>query len=274
MSSCVRAQTPSHGFTLTELAVVLVIVALMIGGLRLPLSAQDDIRRTQETQKTLNEARDALIGFAAANGRLPCPASGVTNGQESYCDTTTSGPCVVTDEVAAYRAHGNCAHFYDGYLPAVTLGISSVDSQGFPLDAWGNRIRYAVTKDPTSGTMSSNADLNPRYSFTMIDGMKSKGMEFLHPDLHVCTSGPASLTAECATTSLATSSAAVVFSTGRDGPTGGVGTDEVANINGDRVFVSHEPAPKTAANGEFDDIVVWLSPNILFNRMIAAGRLP
>jgi hypothetical protein len=25
---------------------------------------------------------------------------------------------------------------------------------------------------------------------------------------------------------------------------------------------------------EFDDLVTWLSPNILFNRMIAAGRLP
>ena len=42
----------------------------------------------------------------------------------------------------------------------------------------------------------------------------------------------------------------------------------------DRVFVSHTPTPSNAANGEFDDIVVWISPNILFSRMVAAGQLP
>ena len=48
-------------------------------------------------------------------------------------------------------------------------------------------------------------------------------------------------------------------------------TDETANGNADRVVVSHTPT--TGAN-EFDDIVAWLSPNVLYNRMIAAGRLP
>jgi hypothetical protein len=41
------------------------------------------------------------------------------------------------------------------------------------------------------------------------------------------------------------------------------------------VFVSRDPA--AAGNGTdeaFDDIVVSLSPNLLFNRMVAAGKLP
>jgi hypothetical protein len=66
---------------------------------------------------------------------------------------------------------------------------------------------------------------------------------------------------------------AVIFSLGKNAPTGGTGADEAANINNDPVFVSHTPTPASSGN-EFDDLVTWLSPNILFNRMIAAGRLP
>ena len=59
-----------------------------------------------------------------------------------------------------------------------------------------------------------------------------------------------------------------------DGGYGGTGLDEAANLDGNRVFVSHTPAQDTATNGEFDDLMIWLSPNILFNRMVAAGKLP
>jgi len=34
------------------------------------------------------------------------------------------------------------------------------------------------------------------------------------------------------------------------------------------------PQRRGAATSEFDDIVTWLSPNILFNRMVVAGKLP
>ncbi len=40
----------------------------------------------------------------------------------------------------------------------------------------------------------------------------------------------------------------------------------------DNDFVMHtitQPGPN-----EFDDLVTWISPNILYNRLIAAGRLP
>jgi type II secretory pathway pseudopilin PulG len=44
--------------------------------------------------------------------------------------------------------------------------------------------------------------------------------------------------------------------------------DEGENTNNDEVFVSHDAA------SDFDDLVIWLSPNALFNRMVAAGKLP
>ena len=55
------------GFTLVELAVVLVIMAVLIGGMLVPLSAQRDIRNVSETQKQLSEIKEALLGFAIIN---------------------------------------------------------------------------------------------------------------------------------------------------------------------------------------------------------------
>ena len=64
----------NRGFTLIEMAIVLMIVGLLLGGMLVPLSAQMDQRNISDTQKSLSEIKEALIGYAMANGRLPCPA--------------------------------------------------------------------------------------------------------------------------------------------------------------------------------------------------------
>jgi type II secretory pathway pseudopilin PulG len=246
--------TFARGFTLTEPAVVLFIVALLIGGMLLPLSAQDDIRRSQETQKRLKDATEALIGFAAANGRLPCPATLATAGQESFA---AGGSAV----------NGNCSAF-DGLLPAAALGLSPTDQNGLLADGWNQAVRYAVF----TGTI--NGILNP---MTRTDGIRNATMPLVGAAmlLSVCTSATGIAATTCGTAvRLTDNTPAIVFSTGKNGASGGTGLDEAANLNGDAVFVSHDPTPTSFANGEFDDLVVWLSPNILFNRMIAAGRLP
>ncbi len=76
MRDTVSARTGSgqKGFSLIELAIVLVVVALLIGGLLVPLSMQIEQQRIRDTQKTLEEIKEALVGFAIANGRLPRPA--------------------------------------------------------------------------------------------------------------------------------------------------------------------------------------------------------
>lgn len=247
--------TFARGFTLTELAVVVAIIALLIGGMLMPLLAQDDVRRSRQTQKQLKEALDALIGHAAANGRLPCPATAVSNGQESFA-------------AGGNALNGNCSNFLDGFLPATTLGLAPTNANGLLIDAWNQPIRYAVPAGAINGIA------NP---FTRTDGAKGATMpEIGKVDaLSVCVSATGITAANCGVAArLSDRAPAVLLSTGKNGAAGGGGADEAANLNGDAVFVSHDPAPVGAANGEFDDIVVWLSPNLLFNRMIAAGRLP
>lgn len=241
-----------QGFTLVEMAMVMLIIGLLLAGLVPTVSSQMEQRQTSDTRKQIDEIQQSLIGFAIANGRFPCPATSASNGEESPV------------------GGGSCTNFYDGYVPAATLGINPVDSNTkLVVDAWNNPIRYAVASNTVSGVPNT---------FTSINGMQSATMNNIANAnlLNVCASATGITGSDCGSTTnkLTDKVPALVFSTGKNGGYGGTGLDEAANLNGNRVFVSHTPTPSTATNGEFDDHMIWLSPNILFNRMVAAGKLP
>jgi len=254
-----------RGFSLVELAVVLAIVALLVGGMLMPLGAQQDARRAQQTQATLTRAEEALIGFALAQGRLPCPASNISNGQEAYVGTVGASDCVQP---------------YDGFVPAVTLALQPVDAQGYLLDGWGQRVRYAVTAGSAPGSIAFTRDAGA-------GGMKDVGLGGLAPELRICASASGATAtgmanADCASnTLLASNAVAVLWSHGANGVRGGRGADEKHNPNpvdtrvaADRLFVSRPPSPAGSSGDEFDDLLTWLSPLVLYQRMIAGGRLP
>ena len=249
-----QEKSAAAGFTLIEMAVVLLIVGILLGGLLPTLSSRIEQQRLSEVHKQLDEIEQAMIGYALINGRLPCPASSSSNGSESF----SSG---------GSPANGNCSNFYNGYVPAATLGL--VTAEGYAVDPWGNRIRYALTR--------SNGN-----AFSNLNGMSTSGMSSLTPDLLVCTTATGISATSCAPGAALTASPGVplvIYSTGKNGSYAGTGSDETANPNpnsgnNDRVFVSHAPTAGSAANGEFDDIVIWLSPGILLGKMVAAGKLP
>jgi len=242
------SQRSIRGFTLVELAIVLIIVGLLIGGTTVMIGSVQDSANTKETQRRLVQAHDALLGFAAGNGRLPCPAAAPNAGG-------TESPS---------NGSGACTAALNGYLPGTTLGLSPTDEQGYFVDAWGNRVRYSVYNT----TIGAQSD-----PFTTAGKMKDIGIETLSTTspstprklLYVCDSATGITAVDCGTARTLTDNAvAVIFSMGKNGGSAASG-DEAANTNGDLVFVS-----MTASS--FDDIVTWLSPNILYNRMIAAGR--
>ena len=49
-------------------------------------------------------------------------------------------------------------------------------------------------------------------------------------------------------------------------------TDELENLDGDRRFVNRDL--DQSGNDQFDDIVLWLSGNILYTRLLQARVLP
>ena len=134
------------GFTLVELAIVLVIVALLIGGMLVPLAAQRDLQNTSETQKQLLDIKDALLGFAAANGRLPCP--------DTDTDPTAAG-------YGLEEATCTASLTEEGYLPWKTLGVN-------PLDSWGSQ--RATSTSPRIGDWRYRVDRNFAQAFTISTG--------------------------------------------------------------------------------------------------------
>jgi prepilin-type N-terminal cleavage/methylation domain-containing protein len=275
----------SSGFTLTELAVVLVIVALLIGGMLMPLTAQDDLRRTQETQKTLEEVRDALLGFATANGRLPCPDTD----QDGVENILPSAPTNNSPLPGQSTQTTDCAA-PEGDLPFASLGTGR-------LDGWGRRFRFRVTAAfgqrsiIWSGLNATGSVVSLTPGFTL----STAG------DISIQTRGddPATPAATEAKSilSLAANVPAAVISHGKNGygarSSAGntlpapppIDVDETTNASVSQTKISRtisgvvgNDACSDTNEGlppcEFDDIVVWLSPNILYNRMIAAGRLP
>ncbi len=247
MLNAVSPQTRSAGFTLAELAIVLLVVTLLIAGALTPIASQIELQRVTATQKTLDDVKDALTGFALSRGYLPCPDLPAAAFPPVAGTVANDG----LEDVNA--ATGICATL-EGDVPWATLGVG--DS-----DAWGNRLHYRVTSAFASRAPAATVSLS------------SAG------GLRVCT------TAACAAT-LATAVPAVVLSYGRNGygalSASGVflaappaaNTDETANVDANTDFVSRPKTDIGATAGEFDDLVVWISASALFNRMVAAGRLP
>lgn len=109
-----KAQT---GFSLVEIAIVLLVLGLLAGSVMIPLNAQVERRYYRETARTLNDVRDALLGYTVVNRRLPCPD---TDGDGT--ENASAGACT--------NAQGN--------LPWATIGIGTDD-------AWGQPFLYRVT---------------------------------------------------------------------------------------------------------------------------------
>jgi prepilin-type N-terminal cleavage/methylation domain-containing protein len=130
-----------RGFTLIEMSIVLVILGVLLGGLIAPFSTQLDASKRKGAETQLKDIHDALLGFAANSGRLPCPATAASNG--------LSAPNVAT---AACTSNA-------GFVPVATLGLNgAVDANGRLLDPWLNPLRYTLTT-ANSGAFSNNLSL-------------------------------------------------------------------------------------------------------------------
>jgi prepilin-type N-terminal cleavage/methylation domain-containing protein len=240
------------GFTLIETTIVLMIVGILLGGILVPLSAQMDQQNVTNTKKALSEIKDALIGFALANGQLPCPAD----------------PTIATGSASAGISRATCttAANSTGVIPWATLGVNETD-------AWGNRYTYRVTSDFTDALgVTFGKDQNGNNCIpSPTPTLATFGL---------CSVGTLNVLSAAAGVTVAANVPAVIISHGKSSAgawttkgtqlAAGSNTDEQANSDGSANlnYVSHTFTPT------FDDLVVWISPSILYNRMVTAGKLP
>lgn len=267
------------GFSLIELAIVLVVVALLVGGLLVPLTMQIEQEKIRETQKAMEETKEALIGYAIANNRLPCPDSDL-DGLENP-PTPTVAP---NTPVAGQTTQTFSCLVVEGGLPYQTLGVSREDG-------WNNRFRYRVTPAFTQRIIVTDAIGNV-LSNTAFTLSTSGSINVLNRGDNPATSP--TIESKFPLT-LAANVPVVIISHGKNGygaissaglpqaTVPAINADETTNAGMGASKITRTPTPSLAtcsdtAEGtpfcEFDDLVTWLSPNILFNRMVAAGRLP
>lgn len=243
----------SRGFSLVELAVVLVLVGIvMTMGLKtvtatLENAAYAETRAKQERLKT------ALIVFLRTNGRLPCPdnSGGLASGIEASTCTVNAG---------------------DGYgiVPWVTLGID----RDAALDGWGNFITYRVANGSPAGKRWTS---------------KTTGTSFDINELKTPT--PALTIQEVDSAGgalqLVTKNAVAVFlSHGPNGygakttkvgariPFGDAGAGEQTNASDLTLFIKRPVSDAVGAfNGPYDDLVVFLTPDMLLQPLVDDGTI-
>ena len=236
----------SAGFSLIEVAIVLVIMGFIIGALIVPLGAQREVIQVKQAREELKMIEEAIIGFSLANDRLPCPAvpgSGVE-------DPAGGGACTSAR----------------GFIPASTLGLSGrFNCDNLLLDPWGNPYRYSVTTSNASAFTTSISAVTP--------------ISLLAPNIDICSASG------CANT-LTNAAVAVIYSMGK-GWSSVVSADETENaettiagtgcgaanyaISNDDIYV-HRESVEVAAS-QYNDIILWISPNILYAKLLEAGVL-
>lgn len=256
------------GFTLIELAMVLFIIALILGGVLSPLSTKLELDERTKTSKLLDEARNSLIGYALVNGHLPCPdcpnntitancgavqtslgSSAINDGNEDGIGSIASGSPPSNDRSTTPFA--TCATD-EGNLPWATLGVAE-------FDAWENHFAYRVTDsfaDDTDGAGSCTMATTTGISF------------------QICSSGNIDVQ-DGSGNSVADNVPALVISYGRNANETGnpSSTSELENQDNDTLFIDKDYSSKDTAD-EFDDMLTWIPTSTLVYRMVQAERLP
>lgn len=275
------------GFSLVEIAVVLVIVGLALGAGLALLNAKTAQARIDGTKARSEAVRQALVSFVSQNYRLPCPAApGLVRGVAGYNTEQRAGPVGAEICTAASGLVNNIG----GAAPAgVSRGTVPCASIGLPddacTDAWGMRFTYFVqntairlTINTVSGMGSSVGgsmtvhQMVPPAAATPTNGAAPTGNQ-----INACN-------ATAGDNSCNSAAVVVVISHGanRGGgflpesavafPTAGVvSAYELENTDNDIQFIQNNYVE--AGANSFDDIVLAIAPRDVISGLSLTGVL-
>ncbi len=169
--------------------------------------------------------------------------------QSIYGYALTRGrlPCPDTTGDGVENRNGNNCTQVRGNLPWSTLGIAQQD-------AWGQNFLYRVSNnfaDLIDGTGCNTPTTNVSFS--------------------LCSNGDIQVLDQSGGTTVAINVPAIIISRGKNFGSAPA-ADEAENNDNDAIFV--DKVYSSATGAEFDDIVTWVVPGILFNKIVNAGLLP
>lgn len=155
----------SRGFSLVELAVVVTVVGLVMGGLMVALGPYLDMRKYEVTQQRLEKIADALANYAQEFYRLPCPANAVP-GSQLFGSPRGSGNDGMNYSAACAAGAFN-GNDYIGIVPFRAIGLAEDDVK----DGFGNFITYEVSPILSGKRNGTAVHEQCRLPKTWIDGV-------------------------------------------------------------------------------------------------------
>ncbi|MBT7950539.1 MAG: prepilin-type N-terminal cleavage/methylation domain-containing protein [Gammaproteobacteria bacterium] len=270
------------GFTLIELAVVLFIVSLLLAGFLSPLSTRLEQQNRERTVDKLDEIKESLLGYAVINGRLPCPDC--PDGNVGTCGSIAAS--LRNDGIE--DRDGSTSNFCRTNIGTVSIGnMPWVDLQVREHDEWARHYTYGVTSnfaDDVAGTGCGTVAVGISFEICSPGAINIHNTYVVGPTVYP-------------TASIAGNIPAIVISHGNDGYEANQSAQQVENygrkpvnpVNGIDILSSYTATAfstndfiytdftrDTSLNPptQFDDLVIWLSPAILMNRMLVSGSLP
>ncbi len=221
------------GFSLVEMAVILAIVAVIIGVTMSAGKTQIDVANMKTTKDGLANIKQALLLFRDKQGRFPCPAletegkSSATYGQEQAgCDVACPVGIVCMNNAAI------------GFVPFKALGLD----ENAAYDGWGGKITYAVDIQQTGGSSYASGTLQ------VVDSNNNK-----------VTASPAFGDAIFVLLSHGPDRKGAYSKTGNILVACDATTLDGENCNGDDIFRTARFTNSTVAADFYDDFVTWYS---------------
>lgn len=280
------------GFTLVEMAIVILIIGLIIGATFAYLGVQVEARHEQVTRDKQKKIASALTNYVQSQGRLPCPGAALPAGTLQLGDPVNA---------TALAPWGVCSFVTerDGIVPFRVLGLTQEDAT----DSYGNPFTYAVDTHAAKQTVPTLAHANCRVQLKWvplvppnINGPKAlfccppvtaasalnqlivytdtnkalpanrltpvhepyNALTYLSPDVFASTGiTPSTLgyTAYVLVSHGQNASNAYIFGQSARRVTPNIGTGETENSNNDREFMAL-PRSTVTGNAYFDDIVL------------------
>lgn len=237
------------GFTLIEMAIVLVVIGLIVSGGLVAIGPVVENANIKASNQNMDRVEQALVLHVIRYGCLPCPAGPAEPATGTYAPgQAVSGTTAYTTGCAVTGACAFSPGVGRGVVPWVNLGISEADAS----DAFGTRFSYAVTPAlalAASGTTAGMLRVTSAYP-----------------------AGTLQVTAYNGTTIITDVAAYVLIGHGPDrgggnaigtGTATGVppysSTAETGNADGNEPFVQDDSRLDKSGTTYFDDIVRWRS---------------
>ena len=277
------AKRSQRGFSLVEIAVVLVIVGLALGTGIAILQSKIKQGQIDASKERVEVIQKALVAYFSQNSRLPCPAApGIVRGAAGYNAERTTlvlGLLTCTNGTGLTNNIGGAmpAGASRGTVPCQTLGVPEEACT----DAWGSRFTYVVTNAAvqisasTVGSLRGNLTLHkitPPAAANPVNALAATGNQ-----INACSTTLNDNSCNQAAVAMVIShganqgggfapSSAAAYATA-----GVVSAYELVNTANGLQFIQNDYV-ETGANS-FDDIVLAVPPGELTYSLTQSGAL-